>query len=194
MLMRLISRYWLIVPLLLLAIVVLDWVETTPVSIEIEDTIDMSATESDYYLEQFKTRKFDENGVIEYEVTGKTLAHYPTDDRSEITAPSLVMHRDSIQWTIDSNTGELTRDPDIFTLEGDVVVQRESTGASPVVIRTNTLSILTDDNEVRTDQPIEIVSETWQLRSVGLQSSLDEGKLNLLSAVKGYYEVEQPDE
>ncbi len=189
MLMRLISRYWLLVPLLLLAIVIRDWVETTPESVEVEETIDMRATESDYYLEKFKTRKFDQAGNIEYEITGQTLAHYPIDDRSEITKPSVVMHREDIKWKIDSTSGELTKNPAIFTLQGDVVVERETDAGAPVIIRTEELSILTENNEVRTDKAIEIVSETWQLRSIGLQSSLDEGKLNLLSSVTGRYEV-----
>lgn len=191
MLMRLVSRYWLLVPLLLLAIVVRDWVETTPELVEIEDTIDMSATQSDYYLEQFNTRKFDELGNIQYEVTGHTLAHYPIDDRSEITNPSVVMHRDAIQWKIDSSLGELYRNPAVFTLQGGVVVKRETDDSEPVVMRTEEISILTDDNEVRTDKPIEIVAQTWRLRSIGLQSSLNEGKLNLLSEVTGRFEVEQ---
>jgi len=190
MLMRLISRYWLLVPLLLLAIVVRDWVETTPEHIEVEDTIDMQATQSDYYLEQFSTRKFDSSGNIEYEVTGQTLAHYPIDDRSEITQPSVVMHREAVQWKIDSNLGQLKKNPSVFTLQGDVVVQRETGDAqTPVIMRTDEISILTDENEVRTDKPIEIVAETWHLRSIGLQSSLNEGKLNLLSAVTGRFEV-----
>ena len=193
MLMRLISRYWLLVPLLLLAIVIRDWVETTPETVEIEDTIDMQATQSDYYLEQFKTRKFDTSGNIEYEVTGQTLAHYPIDDRSEITQPSVVMHRDAIKWKIDSASGELKKNPAIFTLQGNVVVERETLDGEPVIIRTEELSILTDDNEVRTDKAIEIVAETWNLRSIGLQSSLDEGKLNLLSTVTGRYEVGKTD-
>ena len=189
MLMRLISRYWLLVPLLLLAIVIRDWVETAPEQLEAEDTIDMSATQSDYYLEDFNTRKFDENGNIEYEVTGQTLAHYPIDDRSEITQPSVVLHRDDIQWKIDSALGELKKNPSIFTLHGDVIVMREATDAEPVIMRTEAISILTDENEVRTDKPIEIVAQTWHLRSIGLQSSLNEGKLNLLSTVTGRFEV-----
>jgi len=40
--MRLISRYWLIVPLLLLAIVARDWVETTPDQTTVEPTLDMN--------------------------------------------------------------------------------------------------------------------------------------------------------
>jgi len=193
MLMRLISRYWLLVPLLLLAIVIRDWVETTPTLVEVEETIDMSETQSDYYLEQFKTRKFDTSGNIEYEVSGNTLAHYPIDDRSEITKPSVVLHRDEVRWKVDSTLGLLKKNPAVFTLQGDVVVQRESPLGEPLTIRTEELSILTDDNEVRTDKPIEIVAETWQLRSIGLQSSLNEGKLNLLSTVRGRYEVGKPE-
>ncbi len=189
MLMRLISRYWLIVPLLLLAIVIRDWVETTPETIEVEDTIDMSATKSDYYLEQFSTRKFDGSGNIEYEVTGQTLAHYPIDDRSEITQPSVVLHRDAVQWTIGSKIGQLLKNPSVFTLQGDVVLKRESTNNEVLTIRTEEISILTDENEVKTDKPIEIVAETWQLSAIGLQSSLNEGKLNLLSSVTGRFEV-----
>jgi len=190
MLMRLVSRYWLLVPLLLLAVVIRDWVEKAPEEvIEIEETIDMRATQSDYYLEQFNTRKFDSQGNIEYQVTGQSLAHYPIDDRSEINKPSVVLHRESVQWKIDSALGELQKDPAIFTLHGDVVVKRESDNGDPVTMRTDQISILTDDNEVRTDKPIEIVAKTWQLRSIGLQSSLNEGKLNLLSGVTGRYEV-----
>ncbi len=193
MLMRLISRYWLLVPLLLIAIVIRDWVETTPTLVEVEETIDMSETQSDYYLEQFKTRKFDTRGNIEYEVTGQTLAHYPDDDRSEITKPAVVLHREAVRWEVASTMGLLTKDPAIFTLQGDVVVKRESPKGEPLTIRTEELSILTDDNEVRTDKPIEIVAKTWELRSIGLQSSLNEGKLTLLSTVTGRYEVEKPE-
>jgi len=189
MLMRLISRYWLLVPLIVLAIVIRDWVETTPENVEVEATIDMSATKSDYYLEEFNTKKYDTNGELEYLVTGQTLAHYPIDDWSKITEPSLVFYRDAIEWKIDSALGELKQNPSMFTLHGEVVVRRETDDSSPVIMRTEAISILIDANEVRTDKPIEIVSENWQLRSIGLQSSLDKGKLNLLSTVTGRYEV-----
>jgi len=189
MIMRLISRYWLLVPLLMLAIVIRDWVETTPEQIAVEDTIDMSATQSDYYLEQFSTRKFDAAGKLEYLVTGQSLAHYPTDERSEISKPSVVLHREAIQWKIDSTSGNLQRNPDIFTLQGDVIVKRESADNLPVIMRTEEISIMTDGDKVSTDKPIEIIAEKWQLRAIGLQSSLNEGKLNLMSEVTGRFEV-----
>ena len=186
---RLLSRYWLLIPLLLAVIVVRDWVESAPVDIEVEATIDMRATHADYYLEQFKTRKFGVNGSLEYQVQGHTLSHYPADDRSEITRPEVVLHRDNVTWHIVSSRGELTRNPDVFRLLGEVTAQRELLDAEPLTIRTSNLHIDTQANQVHTDQPIEIIADGWQLRSVGLQSAIDAGKLNLLSNVTGHYEV-----
>ncbi len=191
MLSRIISRYWLLIPLLVLAIVVRDWVETSTDATEIEATIDMSETQSDYYLEDFTTRKYDTNGEIQYEVRGNSLAHYPDDNSSEISRPTMVMHRDDARWEINSRTGELAQSTGVFTLIGDVMVLREAQQSAPIQMKTSRLSVLTDGNQVVTDEPIEIISENWELRSVGLQSTLEAGKLNLLSQVTGHYEPAQ---
>ena len=83
---RLLSRYWLLLPLLILVVIAVDRIETPPV-VEIEETIDMRQTQSDYYMGDFKTRKFRADGTVEYTIEGETLAHYPDNDRSEIIAP-----------------------------------------------------------------------------------------------------------
>ncbi len=192
MISRLLSRYWLVVPLLLLAIVARDWAEETPVDTPVEATLDMRSTQSDYYLEGFTTKKYDAQGAIEYEISGQTLAHYPADDRSVIASPRVTLHRPAVLWQIDSSVGHLSQDPETFTLQGDVTILRTSQNSEPLQIHTSTLSIFTSGNEVRTDQPIEIIANTWQLRSVGLQSAIDAGKLKLLSNVTGHYEVVKP--
>jgi len=197
MISRWLSRYWLLIPVLLLAIVARDWVEA-PADVEIEDTIDMRTTESDYYLEDFTTRKFDADGTLTYEIQGSSLSHYPADDRSEIQAPEIKLHRPNVSWQIESTRGQFVQATEIFTLQGDVTLRRTpagitrlATGADtdPVEIRTSELSVLTAANEVRTDQPVEIIAESWQLRSVGLQSAIDAGKLHLLSEVRGHFEL-----
>ncbi len=189
MIARIVSRYWLLVPLLLLAIVIRDFVETTPLDIEIEQTLNMSETKSDYYLEDFKTRKYDQQGVLEYQITGASLAHYPTDDRSEIKQPLLILHKDDVKWHIKSETGQLLRNPDVFTLHGEVLVDRDSADGKTLNIRTSELSISPEGNQVHTQQAVDIISDTWQLHSIGLHSTIDTGKLTLLSSVTGHYEV-----
>jgi len=191
--MRWLSKYWPIMPLLLITLLARDWVEEAPETVEVEATIDMRQTQSDYYLENFTTRKFDVNGMLQYRVTGESLLHFPEDDRSEITAPTVIMLREGIRWDITSQLGELRRKPDRFTLSGDVKLEREGQNADIVTIRTNQLAVHTESNEVSTDQPIEVIADGWQLRSVGLQSRIDEGKLIFTSEVIGHYDVAKPD-
>ncbi len=191
--MRWISKYWPIVPLLLLALLARDWVEDAPDSVQVEETIDMRQTQSDYYLEEFTTRKFDENGDLEYRVSGESLLHYPEDDRSEITAPNVILLREGIRWDITSKQGEMLRNPDTFTLSGDVLLERAGNNIDGVSIRTEKLSVRTDNNEVSTDQPIEVIADGWSMSSIGLQTSIDEGKLVFLSKVTGHYDVATPD-
>jgi len=191
--MRWLSRYWPIVPLLLLAVFARNWVEDAPDTIVVEDTIDMSQTQSDYYLEDFTTRKFDADGALQYRVTGESLLHYPEDDRSEITAPNVILLREGIRWDITAAEGEMRRKPDTFTLQGNVLLERASENNDIVSIRTDSISVLTDSNEVSTDQPIEVIADGWTMSSVGLQSRIDEGKLIFLSQVKGHYDIATPD-
>ncbi len=183
---RLLSRYWLLLPLLILVVVIIDQVET-PASIEVEETIDMRATRADYYLAEFTTRRFSANGALEYTVTGDTLAHYPDNDRSEISAPRIDLHRPEATWNIRSESGRFDTDPDLFTLQGDVILVRQREGREPVTIKTRSLTVATDDNVVATSEPIEIVSAEWQMMATGMTSSLDNGKLTLLSAVTGRF-------
>lgn len=188
MLARLLSRYWLLLPLLIIVVVVVDRVEE-PEAFVLEETLNMRETRSDYYMSEFQSRKFDSNGQIEYTVRGDTLAHYPQNDRSEITAPRIELRREGAQWQIESNSGLFDTNPDLFTLLGDVVVNRQAEASDPLTIRTSSLTVATESNEVSTDARIEISAPTWQLQATGLKSAIDQGKLILLSDVIGRYEV-----
>ncbi|MEE9332645.1 MAG: LPS export ABC transporter periplasmic protein LptC [Granulosicoccaceae bacterium] len=186
---RMLSRYWLLVPLLLLVLVARNWVEDTPTGSAAESTIDMQATHSDYYLEDFVTQKFSADGALEYEVSGDTLLHYPEDNRSEIIKPDVTLHRPPVTWTVMSEKGLLVKDPETFTLQGNVRVERTAQNQAMVQILAKDLSIDTQSNLLSTTGKVTIDAETWQLEADGLQSSIDSGKLNLLSNVKGRYEV-----
>ncbi len=185
---RLFFRYWFLLPLLLVVVIIRDRIEE-PTTVATEETINMSETRSDYYMAEFSTRKFDANGRLEYIVHGETLAHYPVDDRSEIVAPRIELHRPDAIWQIQSRSGRFDTDPNLFSLEGDVVVNRQREGADPITIKTSSLTVATDTNIVNTDQIVEIVAPTWRLQATGLSSAIDDGMLALHSQVSGRYEV-----
>lgn len=190
MLNRLFSRYWLLVPMLVLIVVLLDRVEEPDV-VETEQTINMRETRSDYYMSEFRTQKFDDNGLLEYIIEGATLAHYPDDDRSEIIDPSIELRREEAVWLIKSKRGRFMTAESLFTLDGNVTVLRNSSRANvePVTIETESITVATESNQVYTDAPISIIAPQWQLSATGLRSAIDEGKLSLLSSVEGRYEL-----
>jgi len=188
LLTRFLSGYWLLLPLLILVVIALDRIETPP-DFVVEETIDMRETQSDYYMADFKTRKFRVDGSIEYTIQGDTLAHYPDNDRSEIIAPRIELNRTGATWNISSVEGRFDTNPDLFTLHGDVVMHRHSSNIDPITITTDQLTVATESNLVSTDANIEIVSEHWALKATGMTSAIDDGKLTLLSSVKARYDV-----
>lgn len=188
MLTRLLSRYWLLLPLLILVVIALDRIETPPV-IETEETIDMRETQSDYYMAEFKTRKFRSDGSIEYTIQGETLAHYPDNDRSEIIAPKIELNRPGATWDISSIKGRFDTNPDLFTMQGDVIMHRRRSDIDPITITTHQLTVATESNLVSTDADIEIVSAHWALKATGMTSAIDDGTLTLLSSVSARYEA-----
>ena len=185
---HLLSRYWLLLPLLVLVVIAVDRIETPPV-IETEETIDMRQTLSDYYMAEFKTRKFRIDGSIEYTVQGETLAHYPDNDRSEIIAPRIELNRPGATWDISSLKGRFDTNPDLFTMQGEVVMHRRRSKSDPITITTDQLTIATESNQVSTDADIEIESTHWALKATGMTSAIDDGTLTLLSSVSARYEV-----
>lgn len=191
---RLITRYWLLLPLLIAVVVLLDRVER-PDPIETEATLDMRQTQSDYYLSDFRTRKFDPEGNIDFIVEGKTLAHYPDDNRSQIKEPRVELRRGDILWLARSESGRFDPLPNLFTLAGGVIVERQlqsnvsgNADEVSITITTQSLRIATEANLVETDDRIKISAPSWNLEATGLRTAIDEGQLSLLSEVIGRFE------
>lgn len=190
MIRRLVTRYWLLLPLLILAVVLIDRVEQ-PDIVETEETLDMRQTQSDYYLGDFRTRRYNDKGEIEYIVEGDTLAHYPDDGRSEIMSPRVELIGDEVQWLVESESGRFDPVPELFTLQGNVTVKRllRSSDANTIIMTTPSLRIANEANIVETDEFVEIKAPTWSLQAKGLRTAIDNGQLSLLSEVVGRYEM-----
>lgn len=193
---RFLSGYWLLVPLLLVAILVRNYVEA-PDTLVLDEPLTMQDMRADYYLEDFTTRRFDADGRLEYRLTGDTLSHYPDDGRAEIEQPRLTMRQPEAVWTMRAGSGRLTRRPDVVTLLDDVFLERASLideQAGPLRLSTSDLSVELASRDVRTSQPVRIEAPGLQLEAIGLQSSMAAGKLELLSNVTGRYDVATPDD
>ena len=190
---RWMSGYWLLVPLILAAILIRNWVEE-PQTLVPDAPLGITVGRADYLLENFTTRHYDINGALEYHLIGEMLAHYPDDDRAEITKPVLTLTRDQTTWLIVAQGGRLTREPDIVTLIGDVRIERsvDDGSAEPVTILSRNVAIELDKDYLYTDEHVRVETPGLVVEADGLQSSIKEGKLELLSDVKALYEAANP--
>lgn|GEM_PF-555816 len=128
---RFLSGYWLLVPLLLFAIVVRNWVES-PETLLPDEPLTMQRLQADFYLEDFTTRRFDADGQLQYLLSGRSLSHFPQGDRAEIVEPRLQLNEPSLRWSMRASGGRLSRSPDVITLLEDVVLRREPLDGLPI--------------------------------------------------------------
>ncbi len=192
------SGYWLLVPLILAAILVHNWVEQ-PETLVPEAPMAISESQADYLLEDFTTRHYDADGMLEYLLVGASLAHYPDDGRAEISRPEMTLTRELNHWSVTAESGRLTRQPDVITLLGDVHIERRAqtarendSFAPPISIVGSNIVIMLDDDQLSTGDRVRIESPGLVVEADGLRSSIKEGKLELLSDVSARYEAARP--
>ena len=155
-----------------------------PRLITIDDTV------PDAYMEDFTTTIMGENGKPRYEIHASYMAHFSVDDHSEFTSPQFIFYRpDESQWVMSADRGTAEDDGKQIVLQGKVTMFRRqlATGDSELKIDTSELLIRPDDSYVETDQLITITSGEHKLQSNGIRAYFNDGRIELLSRVRGIY-------
>jgi lipopolysaccharide export system protein LptC len=89
--------------------------------------------------------------------------------------------------------GWVAADRQTLLLEGEVVVDRTTeSGQLPVTLFTRDLRVRPAERYVETAAPARAVTPGGELRAVGARAWLDQGRVELLSEVRGVYEPLQP--
>lgn len=146
----------------------------------------------DAFMEKFITHDFDESGNPRHEIKADHMAHYPVGDISEFTLPELILYQPGdIRWVVSAEKATATKDIQQIILTGKVSIERldKITGNSDLSIRTRDLLIRPNDNYIETEYEIDISSGKSRVQSVGIRANLNEGRVELLSRVRGVYEL-----
>ncbi len=179
-----------ILALIVFAIASIEWVDP-PSKNDDRATTNMAALKADYFLEEFKTIRYNISGNPEYVLTGDSLLHYPTTNASELTAPKIELNRrKQATWLLESATGWFYEAEESVQLEGDVSILREAFAGKPeIIITTSEVTVQTKNRTIKSDKKVVVQSEDWTLHSDGFNSNIDTGKLSLLSNVRAHYET-----
>jgi lipopolysaccharide export system protein LptC len=152
--------------------------------------IALDNTVPDAYMENFTTYVMGENGEPRHELRASYMAHFSFDNHSEFTAPQFIFYRpDKSQWVMSAERGTAKDGAEQIILHGKVRIFRRqlAAGDSALNIDTSELLIRPDDSYAETDQLITITSGEHSVQSNGLRAYFNDGRVELLSRVRGVY-------
>jgi lipopolysaccharide export system protein LptC len=140
-------------------------------------------TEPDYIVENFSFVRMTEEGKPSYVVSGKRMAHTPLGDVSNVEQPVMLgMTPGRPRMTIVANRAQIYHTEHRVELLGNVDIQRPATPTSEAMrVQTQALTVLPDEEILKTDKPIEMQLGAAHVRGTGMVANNATQKLHLAS-------------
>jgi len=147
----------------------------------------------DYYLQNFNATIMNENGKPHYVLKGKYLEHFPDDESIDIKQPDVKLFREKLPpWNLLSEHARVLNKGNLIYLNGNVLMNRPESANEPEInLTTSNLTLKVDQNYAETNDPVDIKTEKHRLKAKGMRVYLADGRLELLSDVKGFYDVKK---
>ena len=176
--------------LALLGAAVLSWWLLGQVRISGEAEDRARAHRPDFFLDDFTLRVLDEAGQARHMVQGRRLVHYPDDDTAEVDDPYMEIYRPQApDWQVSARFAWIGPGGEEVQLRREVVVERVAEeGVAPLTMLTEELLALPNDEYVETHLPVRFLGTGWDVHAVGMRGWLGEGRMELLSEVRGVHE------
>ena len=143
----------------------------------------------DYIVENFTATRMGPAGAPRYQLQAKRMLHYPDDDTTHLENPHFLSFADKQpEITIVADTALLSNEGRTVDFNGNVrTVRAPAENRSELVLTTEHLRVIPDDNIARTDGPVTIVDANTKLTAVGLELDDKAKTVKLMSKVRGSY-------
>ena len=146
-------------------------------------------TEPDYYVERFNFVRLGKTGQARYHISGQRMTHNPQDDSYEITRPIMKTLSDKRPTTtIVAERALANSDMSQVRLFDNVKMDRPASASSKHLrLTSDFMLVLPDDEAMKTDRPVEIVSGSAVLHGTGMFANQATGEFTLDSRVRGIF-------
>ena len=142
----------------------------------------------DYIVDKLLATRMDTDGRIKHTLRAEKLVHFPDDDSTEMEAPRFVSHAKSALLIITAKTGLVSSNGENVYFQDNVRVVRAPSGESAeMVVTTDYLHVLPDDNIAKTDRAVIIADANMTIRAVGMEMNHETRVLKLNAQVRGAY-------
>lgn len=141
------------------------------------------SSEPDYIVENFSFVRMTAEGKPSYVVSGKRLAHRQLGDVSEVEQPVVQgVTPGRPRMTVVAKQGRIFHEEHRVDLLGNVDIQRPATPTSEALrVRTQALTVLPDEEIMKTDQPIEMQLGSATVTGTGMVANNATQQLHLAS-------------
>jgi len=129
-----------------------------------------AGNEPDYIIDNFSWVRMSETGKPRYVISGERLTHHPVDNTALVDKPvvqSLTVEHPPMTMT--AERALVSQNQNQIDLTGNVDIQRPAGAKSePLRIRTQALTVLPDEDIVKTDKAIEMQLGASSVAGVGM--------------------------
>ncbi|KYC29455.1 conserved exported protein of unknown function [Sterolibacterium denitrificans] len=140
----------------------------------------------DFVIDNFTTRRFDPEGKLQHTLRAAKMLHYPDDDTTEVTTPTVFYARSTPPLYIDARHAWISPEGKEVRLMDDVRMVRAAGIDEPaLVMETAELRVYPDDEIARTATPVTVLHGRSRLHGSGLEANNRTQKFTLLGRVQG---------
>ncbi len=147
-------------------------------------------TAIDFYVVNPRTQQFQTDGQLDYSLKADKLEHIKTSDITLLDKPDLLLYRNNEQpWHVQSLLGEVSPKGEQVELIDNVRIERPDAQGRPTLLTTSRLSVFPDKEYAQTQQAVRIEAANGVTTAKGMKAYLNEGRMLLLSNVRGQHAV-----
>ncbi|MGH8806748.1 MAG: LPS export ABC transporter periplasmic protein LptC [Noviherbaspirillum sp.] len=150
-------------------------------------------TEPDFYVEKFSYVKMSGNGRAQYHFSGARLTHNPQDGSYDILRPVVSkLGSTEAPMTLRAARARVSSDNSQVHLHDNVRMDRPASPSNePLLVTSEYLLLLPDEDVVKTDKPVAITVGRSTLNGTGMYANNATRELRLASNVHGTYQAPQ---
>ncbi len=142
-------------------------------------------TESNYFLQDFQLKTFNEKGRLEQIIGGQLLRQRSSDQEHELISPQLTMYSDGAVWLLSASNGWMDADLSQARLEKNVVLSNDTTPYFQ--LKTEALEVDVPNRFVTSRDKVTIEQGRNHLEGARLEAHLDTQIIRLKPEVRGVY-------
>jgi lipopolysaccharide export system protein LptC len=144
----------------------------------------------DFYVINAKSTQFQLDGKLANQMTSDKLEHLKSTDITLLSKPDLLLYRGTeLPWHVQSTRGEVGPAGKEIELIDAVRVARTDAKGRPTILTTPRLTVFPDKEYAQTQQLVRIEAANGVTTAQGMKAYLNDGRMLLLSNVRGQHEV-----